>query len=142
MTLEQLKALLDGVELRNFPYEVKIRTELRDESGDDGVCWMRFTLTGERQRRFLAIHYDQHIRDRDTGAASVVTMTHEVHEQSIRDFSGDTNDALDVFVRHRLYEMVMHEVCEAIHHEGRRVFDPHSPHRSFAPAPLIPVRSV
>lgn len=132
MTLEELKALIDGVELRNFPYEVRIKTDVRDFWApgqfefDDFVAHLSSGRVTQRPRA-LEIRFEQIVPDRDTGKRDAFTMIYSIHEKSIEDFPGDENDAIDVFVRQKLYEMVTHEVCEAIHHKGRRVFDPHRP---------------
>jgi hypothetical protein len=137
MTLEELKALLDAVELRNFPYRVEIRSEIRD--------W--FDLFGDRQprimttagRRVLVVCFDQYIPNRDTGVIGKFTMESGLDERQIENFGGSTIDALDLFVRSKLFEMVTHEVSEAIHYKGERIFDPHRPEAlGFTPAPPLP----
>jgi hypothetical protein len=107
MTLDELESLVAKVELRNFPFQVRIAT--------------RWFYVG--QRKTLVIAIQAKIKDRDTGLPSYVDFEQSYSEAQIDPWDEDA--AMELALYRPLRDMAIHEVAEALHFKGVRIYDPH-----------------
>lgn len=101
------ETFLTQVELRNFPFPVYLFVQ------GPHVAWM----PGRVCARF-------HVPDRDTGNPSSVT-----HVLTLSPVDADDNEGARDVLFDALLHALRHELREAFHVEGVRVFDPHVPEK-------------
>jgi hypothetical protein len=93
-----LQAILDKIELRRWPWKIELLTPIGNQ----------------------LLYIREHVLDRDTGEPTVLgAMPYPDPPPNADD------DALIAWVFEQLARHVFHELAEAFHYNGVRIFDPH-----------------
>lgn len=99
MTAADWQAVLDKMELRHFPWHMRIEVLISPFADE------------------LELHGTMHVPDRDTGADRTIHLFEIMSaEQQVRP---------ERIIRQILHRMVEHELDECLTFGGKRTFDPH-----------------
>lgn len=106
---EKFRQMIDKVDLRHFAFPIKLSVGYGSSEHD------------------IVIRASSWVQDRDTGRAIEVCREMELRPLGP---AGDVDEqAMLYFVRRVIKELVEHEVDEAFHYDGKRVWDPHAKRR-------------
>lgn len=127
MTLDELEQLIAKVELRNYPYPIRLQTRrvpvARRGPVADGVFGFA-----------LEVDIVSSVKERGTGHPIETTVSQAYEEGIVAQW--DEHAAMNRVVYVALRDVVVHELEEALHFGGERWRDPHD--RDDVPLPLPP----
>ena len=112
LTLDEAAEIVRGVTLQHFPFPLRLFASI--------VCGA--SVAGHPTKLVIAAEYE--LPERDTGVLKTFFYRHEFDESAFATIE-TTQQMLEV-VRACVVEIVAHEVNEALHYDGRRIFETHS----------------
>jgi hypothetical protein len=117
MTLDEAATIVRRVELRNFPFPIRLNVSVSTKAPWPKVSRWR------KPERLLVVSAEYDVPHRDTGAKVTVQFRAQLNERKVRKMRSVR--AVMIAVRGFIVSMAEHEVDEALWCDGRRVFEPH-----------------